>query len=351
MGGRRSAVGAGACALALLFLGVPEPGSAQGLMLTGYADLETHVEKLGSGNKEFYFDNYHFNVIALGRLTASLFAAAEVEYEHAGEEIALEYGYVAYTGLPDVTVAAGKFIVPFGRFNKDLHPTWINKVIGRPYGFGNVFPQTYSDVGLWVAGAKAVNPESRVVFDLFAVNGLLGEEGDDIRGMRDNDRERLPGGGRNDNKALGGRLGLELPFQGLDLGGSLYTGDYAEVDGRSLNLLMVGVDGSFQRAGFVLRGEFVRAVQEMTKDDLIKLGGYVQATYLVTPRFEPGVQFSAQDMPAVKGIQSNDLTRIAVGASFYLSSAAAIRVYYHINREEAGKKDDNALLAQFAISF
>lgn len=351
MGARRSAVGAGACALALLLFGAPDVGSAQGLILSGYADLETHIEKLGSDNKEFYFDNYHFNVIALGRLTGNLFAAAEVEYEHAGEEIALEYGYLAYTGLRDVTVVAGKFIVPFGRFNKDLHPTWINKVIGRPYGFGNVFPQTYSDVGIWVAGGKAVNPESRVVFDLFAVNGLLGEEGDDIRALRDNDRERLPGGGRNDNKALGGRLGLELPFQGLDLGGSIYTGDYAEVDGKSLNLLMLGVDGSFQRAGFVLRGEFVRAVQETTKGDLIKQGGYAQATYLVTPRFEPGVQFSTQDMPAVKGVQSGDLSRIAVGASFYVSSAAAVRVYYHINREKAGKSDNDALLAQFAISF
>ncbi len=39
----------------------------------------------------------------IGNIHQDLFAAAEVEYEHAGEEIALEYGYFAYTGMYTLT--------------------------------------------------------------------------------------------------------------------------------------------------------------------------------------------------------------------------------------------------------
>ena len=130
----------------LALLAVPRPGSGQGLMVSGYADFEAIFDKVGTTNSDFIFDNHHFNLIMLGKLGADVFAAAEVEYEHAGEEIALEYGYIAYCGLDNLRIAAGKFIVPFGRFNKDLHPTWINKMPDRPHGFSAIFPQTYSDV-------------------------------------------------------------------------------------------------------------------------------------------------------------------------------------------------------------
>jgi hypothetical protein len=35
-----------------------------------------------------------------------------VEYEHAGEEIALEYAYFGYTGIKNLRILAGKFIAP-----------------------------------------------------------------------------------------------------------------------------------------------------------------------------------------------------------------------------------------------
>jgi len=124
-----------------------------------------------------------------------------VEYEHAGEEIALEYGYIGYTGIRDVRILAGKFIVPFGRFNKDLHPTPINKVPFRPHGFAQILPQTYNDIGLWVNVAKAIDEDNRFVVDGFIVNGLLGDDGANIRNLRDNYLEEADFG-RDNNKAV-----------------------------------------------------------------------------------------------------------------------------------------------------
>ncbi|TFG65631.1 MAG: hypothetical protein E4H28_03775, partial [Gemmatimonadales bacterium] len=151
--------------------------SAQGLMVSGYADFEAKVTQSGPDDSEFLFDNHHFNVIVLGNVAGDLFAAAEIEYEHSGDEIALEYGYLTYTGFENVRITGGKFIVPFGRFNKDLHPTWINKMADSPLGFRNIMPGTYSDTGLWLSGGFPLGDAATISMDAFVVNGLMGEDG------------------------------------------------------------------------------------------------------------------------------------------------------------------------------
>lgn len=321
---------------------------AQGLTVTGYADVELWFEKLGSDNTEVYFDNHHVNLILLGKINGSLYAAVEVEYEHAGEEIALEYGYFGYTGIKDVRILGGKFIVPFGRFNKDIHPTPINKTPFRPYGFDDILPQTYNDVGLWVSMAKPAGQDNRVVVDAFVVNGLLGDDGGGIRGMRDNDRERADYG-RDDNKSVGGRLGFEMPFVGLDFGASIYTGKYAQTEaGEALQLTLWGFDAAFRKRGFELRGEIVGADQEATGGSLTKTGGYVQAAYMIRGRFEPVVRFSTKNMPA----ENNDRSRLEFGASYVVSPASTVRLVYGANMEKSGfKQDNNALALQFNVLF
>lgn len=332
-----------------LVLGSAAGVAAQGLTVTGYADFEAWVEDIGSDDKEFYFDNHHFNLIMVGHVTENLFAAFEVEYEHAGEEIAMEYGYFGYTGFTDVNILVGKFIVPFGRFNKDLHPTTMNRVPDRPHGFRDILPQTYNDVGLWVTGGKAVGEDNRFVFDLFLVNGLTGDDGDGIRGMRDNDREDASFG-RDDDKALGGRLGFEAPYTGFDFGASLYTGKYAEsAAGESLRLTMLGFDASYQTGGLTLRGEVVRANQDASAGDLTKIGGYAQASYLLDNGIvEPVVRLSSRDMPG----DASDQSRFSAGVSFYIGSSASVRFAYSVNTEKSGFETDNdAFVGQFNIIF
>jgi len=311
--------------------------------------LEASVLGVGADNSEFYFDNHHFNIIAIGKLVENLFAAAEVEYEHAGDEIALEYGYISYTGFRNLTIAAGKFIVPFGRFNKDLHPSWINKMPDRPLGFGNIMPGTYSDVGIWLAGAVPLGPVgSRVTYDVFVVNGLLGEDGGNIRGMRDNVDESLSAGGRDNNKSFGGRLGVDFAPQGFDIGASVYTGNYLDDPDTNLNLTMFGVDAAFVRGALELRGEAVIADQSATGGDLTKKGGYVQAAYGIGAGFEPVVRFSIRDMPS----EADDANRLSFGVNYYIFANSSVRLAYHINSEKAGfESDNNSVIAQFNVVF
>ena len=343
------------CTLALGALLATATGtSAQGLLVTGYADFEASFTNVGGdGNSDFFFDNHHVNLILIGDIFGDLFAAVEVEYEHAGEEIALEYGYFGYTGIKNLRIMAGKFIVPFGRFNKDLHPTFINKMPDRPHGFRSILPQTYNDVGLWVSGAAPLGSNgTRIVYDGFVVNGLMGADGGDIRGFRDNDREGRAGT-RDDNKAVGGRVGLELGPQGFDIGVSAYYGNASDDDAAKLDLTLLGADAAFRSSGLEIRGEVVTARQEASPavdpdGKMIKTGGYAQIAYMVGTRFEPVVRISAREMPD----ENQDQTRFSVGFNFHIGAASSARFAFHANGEKTGfESDNNNLVAQWNVIF
>ncbi len=338
-----------ACALLAASMAIPMSTAAQSLMVTGYADLEAFLEKIGSDDKEFYFDNHHFNVIVLGTVSENMFVAAEVEYEHAGEEIKLEYGYLGYTGIDGIKIMVGKFIVPFGRFNRDLHATWINKMPDRPNGFKDILPQTYSDVGLWITGAAAAGTSgNRFVYDAWLTNGLKGDEGGGIRGMRGNNREKISGGGRDDNKTIGARLGLEFAPTGFDVAVSVQTGNYLDDADQDLTLTLFGADAAYRVNDFEIRGEVVRANQETFTEDLTKTGGYVQAAYRVGPKVEPVIRWSARGMPG----ESADQSRFSFGLNLFVSPSSSVRVAYHLNTEEDGfKKENDSIAFQWNVVF
>ncbi len=328
----------------LMAIASSDDARAQGLKVVGYADVEWTMQQTGDPTDEWhhFFDNHHFNLVAVGWIIDDLLAAAEVEYEHAGEEIILEYGFLAYTGIRNVRIVGGKFIVPFNRFNRDLHPSWINKVPGRPQPYDDVFPATYSDVGLMVSGGAPIGGGSRIVYDAYAVNGLAGDpDEDDWRALRGNDRDRP----LDDNKALGGRLGLEMA-QGLGIGASAYTGKYAD----DLRITFLGGDVDYRWRELELRGELVYAMQDRTTADIDRLGAYAQAAYLLSgvsetlARFEPVVRWSLLDRSDENLGDDQDL---GIGLNYYLSASSSVRAFWFFVE---GSQNDR-LVTQWNIVF
>lgn len=370
-----------ACALALGIFGAVVSGDlhAQGLKVVGYGDIEWSLEQ-NEGDPDDpdddeyhnFFDNHHFNLILVGWIINDLQVGGEVEYEHAGDEIALEYAYLAYTGIRNLRLVGGKFIIPFNRWNKDLHPTWISKVPGRPLVYNNVFPSTYSDVGLWVSGALPVAEAARVTWDAYVVNGLKGDpDALSFRGLRGNVDDE-----GDDNKAIGGRVGLELPL-GLGIGGSAYTGKYAEDPDTedNLNVTFLGADIDYRWRGLELRGEFVTGMQDLsaafkaTTDlgDADRSGFYAQASYLLTEvegplaSLEPVVRYSwisFDEEELGETDETLDARDLGVGFSYYIGASAAVRLVYFFNLENdvfgaAGTEslDNDRLIGQFTVAF
>lgn len=332
-------------AIALSGIAAP-PVVAQGLIVSGYAteELEVNLTKPRANT----FDAQNFNLIFLGQLGGDVFAAAEVEYEHGGEEIAFEYGYLAFTRWSFANIVAGKFLVPFGRFNADLHPAWINRIPGRPLPNDAILPVGYGDVGVMVRGAAAAGTAGRFTYDVWGVNGLAGAPGGSIRGMRDNVEDV------DNNIALGARAGF-VSTRGFDVGASLYNGVYCDSACSSssgdLNLRILGFDASYRSGPMEVRGEWMQAAQDTSlTDDVTKSGFYVQGSYLFVPTVEAALRLSQVDFPDA----ANDKRRISLGFSLYPSDAAAVRIFYNINRHfGSGVTDpkDDSFIVQFTVGF
>jgi hypothetical protein len=283
------------------------------------------------------FNSSHFNPIFLYQLEDNLLASAEVEIETGGDEFILEYGQIDYLANDYLTFTVGKFLVPFGVFNRRLHPTWISRVPGMPLSNDMVVPTDWSETGLMVSGAAGFGGRGgRINYAAYVVNGLEGSSGADIRDLR---KEKDPRDIYNSNKAVGGRLGM-VPAAGVEFGFSGYTSKYDINATPLLNLNMFGADAEYHYQDlFELRGEFNQADQQIQPDTLNstdlpylrKRGYYVQAALrlaitdkdLLMP-IELALRFSGQDFPD----KENDYHEVTPCINYSLGSTAFLRLAY-----------------------
>ena len=80
-----------------------------------------------------------FAPIFLFKHSDKLLFEAELEFVLEGNEleVGLEYADVMYVLNKNMTVRAGKFLLPFGTFMERLHPAWINRLPTTPLGYGH----------------------------------------------------------------------------------------------------------------------------------------------------------------------------------------------------------------------
>ena len=321
-------------------------------LVTGYMDWQySWTQKEDTLTSVGTFDNYHFNPIFLFQMQDNLLAAAEVEVEH-GAEFELEYAFISYIWNDYVTLTGGKFLVPFGVFNERLHPSWIAKVPTRPYSNDQVIPVAWSEAGIMLSGAVGIAaPYSRVNYNLYLVNGLEGGIGAKMRDLRkEDDRDK-----KNNNKAVGGRLGV-VPYKGVEIGASAYTGKYDAVKSPKLDLNLFGIDAEFHHQDFFeLRGEFNQVDQAISPDTFqVKRGWYAQAALklgftevdILNP-VEIVVRYSAQDF----GGKAEDFTEFTPCLNYYLASSTIFRIAFRLNQEKENEIDNNEFIFQFAQGF
>jgi len=228
-----------------------------------------------------FFDAYHFNLIGGAALGDRVYAEAEVEYEHGGDEIKLEYAFVDIRIFDWISARAGLFLVPVGLYNDNLHASFRWNQASRPRFFRDVVPSVWSDVGAQLFGNVSLGPV-QLTYALYVVNGL-GYEADfdptskeePVRSMRGHTEDT------NIDKAFGGRLNFGLnagPAVRLHLGASGYSGATSPTDSHRLSIIDVHV--SLTIGGFLLLGEFAQSFYgEQDPLTPFEQGAYVMAGY------------------------------------------------------------------------
>lgn len=230
--------------------------------IAGYADVGFESVS-GDNNDSFLAGRY--NPLFLFQFKNWLLFETELEIETSDDgetEIALEFSQLNFLVHDNLTIVAGKFLSPIGQFQERLHPSWINRSINVPAGFGHGGVQPTSDTGIMLRGGVATTDDLIFTYSFAAGNGP--------RFGHDEDELELEGFGRDNdsNKSLGGRIAM-VHSSSLEFGFSyLNAGLNAEeelLDDGDLELAknakyrLFGADLAYSNGPWDIRAEYLNS--------------------------------------------------------------------------------------------
>ncbi len=368
--------------------------------MSGYADINyTDVENAdGSYNVGTFSPIFHYQYRDLVMLEAEL----EFEVNEDGHtETALEYLTIDLFLNDNLTLVAGKFLSPVGQFRQNLHPSWINKMVSAPPGFGHDGAAPVSEMGIQARGGFQVGNK-------FANYSIYTGNGPKLAAVFEDDEFELAGveaeGFATDDdgeKVFGGRFAF-LPTPNLELGFSAITGKATisaiedahggaeevheeepgehdeepgehdeepadehdeEFDLASLDLSMepsrnydvYGFDFAWRLKNFNLRGEYVNTKVGADNVGITASPGatwetwYSQASYLFPQsKWETALRYTDFDSPH----GSEDQQQWAIGINYLFASSVIGKFTYEFNDGQAGSKADaDRFMFQLAYGF
>jgi hypothetical protein len=268
--------------------------TAQARMAAG-PDKELGLEISGYGIVNYYnrdwetdefakdaFDTERFILELEYRFSDQFFAAAELEFEHGGTGVTLEFDsqeefgefetevekggeviveelYVAYQHANWLNGRVGRFVVPVGRTNK-YHDPQDYFTVARSEADAAVIPQLWHEAGVSAYGSQPLGRWGRLDYETQVVTAL------DSSGF--SSRNWIAGGhqkrfdeARAEDLAFVARVDYH-PWSTLQLGGAYYGGN--SKGNRPKNDLaydafvdILEFDGAWTTGDFILRGQYL----------------------------------------------------------------------------------------------
>jgi len=251
------------------YLNAAEPTDSQqsglpilrGTRLGGYAQFMFENEE----DKNSRFASLRFVMLLQSQLAPRLRAEAEVEIERGGSpekrggelvagEVLLEQAILDFEIFKWLVARAGVLLVPFGHFNQ-RHDAPVQEMADRPISDTLVIPTTWFEAGAGAWGDIHITGDHQLHYQIYAINGLDTKLTDDLgtRGARGSLFED-----NNNDKALTAQLRY-TPHPILDVGASLYTGDYDLKDNR---IWMFGGDAIVALGNFGFRFSYAKLMAD-----------------------------------------------------------------------------------------
>ncbi|WP_445750063.1 hypothetical protein [Polaribacter sp.] len=298
-------------------------------------------------------------------------------------EVGLEYADVMYVLNENMTVRAGKFLLPFGTFMERLHPAWINKLPTKPLGFGHDGIAPSSGVGVELRGAFNLGG-STLNYSAYTTNGARLKDGSvepEEAGMllfqnyTDN----------NTSKAFGGRLGL-LPFadSSTEIGVSAYsTNGVGDTDSvyENVGAFLYAIDFAFTKqiptlGGFIdIKGQYNNSdisdatYTELDQNNVLQSytfdnksnSFYTQLSYRPTmassdflKKLELVVRYSDLNTPEAAKWEEQS-KQYAFGLNYWLTWRSVIKIAYQttdtVGGHGGGNGTTNGFYMHWAIGF
>lgn len=355
--------------------------------IAGYGDFSfTDPE-----NENSYFGG-KVAPILLFQLSDQIHVETEFEFSvgEGGEtETELEYADVHYFATDSSTITAGKFLLPFGQFGPNIHPSWINKLPTNPGIYGGhgghggsssmegLVP-ILSDFGIGYQQTIRLGEHQRFFIDLYVVNGprIEAEEGHDEEPAED-DHDDTPAddghddegispeiafeaesGDNNNNKAFGGRVAVAV-LPGFEWGVSYYQGAYD--DDGDLEFEAGALDLSLASRYLSLRGEYIKTNKQVWVEDHDVEGAFEKETETRDGWYLQGSWSARQlDIPKLSPVElvlryshvggHEEADRWTFGVNYWFDPRAVAKIAIE-QTEPSDSETETRLIAQFAYGF
>jgi hypothetical protein len=345
-------------------------------MIAGYGFVQ-HSWNRNANTNSF---EVGFNPVMLFRLNDWILFQSELEVElpdDAETEVNLEFAEADVFLNDYVTLAAGKYLLPFGDFIERLHPPWINKLVTFPLPFrsghhGGLLP--FADVGLQARGGVPLGmlgDGARFEYTIYGGNGAQYQS--DAVGSSFGD----PNVDINRGKSIGARVAfLPLPIDAgagqLEIGASTYNAQW-NPNGNWVHA--AGVHTAYQFGDAELRGEYLQVRRNMPDAadlppdegglpvDAVRLphdnreGWYIQGAYSLAKtavphldRTELVARYSREDQRATEEDSGPHPRQVALGVDYWLTPSVVFKLEYDRDMPRDAK-DNNQVLTQFALGF
>jgi len=368
------------------------PGPTTTFMVAGYGTAGWQATT-GNGEGNSFFGSV--SPLLLFRFGDRFLYEAELEFEieEGVTRTSLEYAQLDFFLNDNITVVAGKFLLPFGVFGERLHPTWINRFASNPplfgHGDGGVSPllPILSDFGAMIRGSWAFEEGRAVTASIFVTQGpsveahdeeeeaephgtllssafQLSSEGSEEE-EEHGDLAPLPefqfGGNAVDNnkdKMIGARLAWVMA-PNFELDASAMTGAF---DDEGSRLTGVNLAAEFRKGATEIRGEGFSLwydVEEPAEEGeehsegtvRAKTGGYyLQAAHRRGP-WEPVFRWTQTLGSSADGFEDRDgFYQVGFGLNYWFSPAIALMTGYEINKTADTDLPDR-LLVHWSFGF
>ncbi|WP_339771314.1 porin [uncultured Paraglaciecola sp.] len=313
-------------------------------------------------------------------------AETEISLNEAGEtEIELEYADIHYFLTDTTTITAGKFLLPFGQFSANWHPSWINRTPWTPGIYGSHgSPQAMtpllpilSDVGIVVQQTFFFSSKQKIFLDLYVTNGASAEAHDEEEivdehveeiidehneeAEEDEHVEAFPevefeATSGDNNKAFGGRIAYAF-LPAIEIGASYYTAKYDE-DER-LDITAQGIDINFIGNHYLIRGEYISTetdgLEEEDEHDAAEIAVFKRNGWFLQGVFQAGQiwpQLGGTEL-VVEYAKTNkfaEAKRWVAGVNYWLDARSVIKFSYEDTDVKVGD-DDQRLAVQYSYGF
>ncbi|MDH3698529.1 MAG: hypothetical protein OEQ81_07670 [Flavobacteriaceae bacterium] len=225
---------------------------------------------------------------------------SEIEIEHVNE-LFVEQAFVNYNLATNINLRGGLMLVPMGIVNEFHEPTTFNGV-ERPAMDNAIIPTTWREIGLGISGR--LNNLS-LGYQAYVFNGFKSTETDGSggvngllkgsNGLRGGRQKAIQSTIDNPNVSIkfdyygiaGTRLGLAGYF-----GRSQADDEIDSLEGSTIGIQMIGLDGRYAYKRFTARGQLIwanlkdtEAYNNLTGMDLgsVLRGFYIEGAYNLLP--------------------------------------------------------------------